>query len=209
MDPVNTQSHYDVLGVSPEASAATIRDSYRRLAREFHPDHAVGSAAGGNRMPTINAAYHVLSDPGRRAVYDAEQRGRDAATSTATSTRERYEGYADVGSQEFRRPDLPARIPWRSLLFFSAVAIIAIVVMAQFVEPSEPAAPDGILRNGDCVEILDNNDAREIPCQGAGDLVVRQFIAFDRTCSSGWQPHRDRQGMGIACVEQVPDDPGE
>lgn len=192
------RSHYDVLGVAPDASSEVIRESYRRLAREFHPDRTVGSAVGGDKMPEINAAYHVLSDPARRAVYDAQRReGPVAAGPTGRSTEsdDHREGY------RFAYPDGPARIPWRGLLVASAIAIIGIIVLAQFVEPGEPAPPDGILRTGDCVEILANGDADEIACAGPGDVVVRQFIAFDRVCSNGLEPHRDRQGMGVACVE--------
>jgi hypothetical protein len=204
LQSVNRRSHYDVLGVAPDASHTTIRESYRRLAREFHPDRVAGSAAGGDRMPMINEAYRVLSDPGRRAVYDAERRSPGAGVSDA-ARRGSGHGSAtasdEVPAYQYRHPEGPARIPWRSLLFFSGVAIVAIVVLAQFAEPAAPGTPDGILRNGDCVEILANNDAREVSCTGVGDLVVRQFIAFDRVCSNGWEPHRDRQGMGVACVE--------
>ena len=104
----------------------------------------------------------------------------------------------------FQHPEGPARIPWRTLTFFSLIAILGIVVLAQFSEPGEPGAPDGILRNGDCVEVLPNNLVGEVACVGPGDLVVRQFIAFDRVCSNGWVAYQDRQGMGIACVETRP-----
>ena len=77
-------------------------------------------------------------------------------------------------------------------------------MLAQFNEPGDPAAPDGILRNGDCVEVLPNNLVGEVACTGEGDLVVRQFIAFDRVCSNGWSAYQDRQGMGVACVETSP-----
>ncbi len=102
----------------------------------------------------------------------------------------------------YQHPEGPARIRWRVLSICTVAAIVAIVVLAQFSEPGEPSAPDGVLRNGDCVEIMDNTDVREIACEGAGDLVVRQFIAFDRECSNGWERHRDRQGMGVACIEE-------
>ena len=154
-------------------------------------------------MPAINAAYHVLSDPGRRAVYDVERRAGAASAPVAPQARDDIADVDDgVHPHAFRFPDGPARIPWRGLLFCSFLAIAAIVVLAQFSEPSEPGAPDGILRTGDCVEILANGDAKEIMCTGSEDLVVRQFIAFDRVCSNGWEAHRDRQGMGVACVER-------
>jgi signal peptidase I len=60
---------YEVLGVSPDASSEEIRDAYWRLVR-FH--RTEGEAAW---MPThlgeIQAAYDVLSDPARRAEFDA------------------------------------------------------------------------------------------------------------------------------------------
>ncbi len=160
----------------------------------------MGSAAGGDKMPAINAAYHVLSDPGRRAVYDAERRAPVSPSPDSSGTESGAEERSTVGYR-FAYPDGPARIPWRGLLVASAIAIIGIVVLAQFTEPGEPAPPDGILRTGDCVEILANGDADEIACDGSGDIVVRQFIGFDRVCSNGLEAHRDRQGMGVACVE--------
>ena len=70
-------------------------------------------------------------------------------------------------------------------------------------EPGEPAPPDGILRNGDCVEIELDNDAREVACTGdlSVDRGVRAVIPFDDTCPGLLRPHRDRLGMGVACVE--------
>ncbi len=199
---MNGRSHYDVLGIGADASSSEIREAYRNLARQFHPDRVQGSAAGGDRMPMINEAYRVLSDPGRRAVYDAA--ARSARSRAAQSTGADVEESPEPADYRFHHPDGPARVPWRSLLFFSGLAITAIVVLAQFSKPPGPTPPDGILRNGDCVEIEPNNDAREVACVGEGDLVVRQFISFDRVCSNGWTPHRDRQGMGIACIEQRP-----
>jgi molecular chaperone DnaJ len=203
---VASRTHYDVLGVRSTADAATIRTAYRSLAREYHPDRvAHSSAAGSNNMPAINEAYRILSDPGRRAMYDRSLSSGQASTQPLTSapgpepeTAERW----NIGGDMYARP---ARIPWRSLLLFTSIAIFAIVVLAQFVQPTGPQPPDGILRNGDCVQILDNGDAREIACTGVNDLVVRAFNpTFDASCPGRTVRHRDRLGMGVACVE-VPD----
>ena len=200
------RTHYDVLGVRSTADAATIRTAYRSLARDYHPDRAAhSSAAGSNTMPAINEAYRVLNDPGRRAMYDRSLSGGHANTQRPTSapgpeseTAERW----TIGGDVYVRP---ARIPWRSLLLFSSIAIVAIVVLAQFVQPTGPQPPDGILRNGDCVQILDNGDAREIACTGIGDMIVRAFNpTFDASCPGRTVPHRDRLGMGVACIE-LPD----
>lgn len=96
----------------------------------------------------------------------------------------------------------PARIPWRSVLFVAMLAIIGIVVLAQFTEPGEPRGPDGIIQIGSCVTIEPNGDAREVLCTAdpAVDLVVEGFVPFDEACPGGTVAHRDRQGMGVACV---------
>lgn len=201
---MNGRSHYDVLGVPTTASATTIRESYRRLAREHHPDRTMGSAVGGQEMPMINEAYRVLSDPGRRAVYDAERRGtpRRVATDASEPYVERYEP-----SSTFQYPPGPARVPWRGLLFCSVIAIVAIVVLAQFSEPSGPSTPDNILQTAECVEILPNLAANEIACTGNGDLVVRQVVSRQGLCPSEFEYHDDRQGMVGVCLEQMPTDP--
>jgi len=68
-------------------------------------------------------------------------------------------------------------------------------------KPAGPAPVDNLLRSGDCVAIEPNLDAREVPCTGARtDLVVVQLIPISSRCPAGTEGHRDRQGMGIACI---------
>jgi curved DNA-binding protein CbpA len=66
MDP------YTELGVDPGASAATIAQAHRRLAKRYHPDLNPGPEAAA-RMRRINEAWRILSDPRRRASHDAGQ----------------------------------------------------------------------------------------------------------------------------------------
>ena len=61
---------YDVLGVPRDASADAIKQAYRRLARQHHPDANRGNPASEERFKEINAAYEVLSDPEKRARFD-------------------------------------------------------------------------------------------------------------------------------------------
>lgn len=205
---MTVRTHYNVLGVAPDSDDATIRVAYRQLARDHHPDRVKSSAAGGRDMPTINEAYRVLSDPGRRAMYDRSLRSPTSSGSADGSATSRSSGGFDEPEERWDvgGPDLltPARFPWRSVLVFSSIAIIVILVLAQFSGVDTSVGPDGILRNGDCVEIEANGDAREVLCTGEADLVVRAFIPFDGTCPGLTEPHRDRQGMGVACVD-VPD----
>ena len=61
---------YDALEVSPWASASVIKAAYRCLAQYHHPDKNPGSDSAGERLAQINHAYAILSEPGRRQVYD-------------------------------------------------------------------------------------------------------------------------------------------
>lgn len=61
---------YDTLEVSPWASASVIKAAYRCLAQHHHPDKNPGSDSAGERLAQINHAYAILSEPGRRQVYD-------------------------------------------------------------------------------------------------------------------------------------------
>ncbi len=63
------QDYYLVLGITENASQADIKEAYRRLAKEYHPDHYKG-----NHRPfqAIQEAYSVLSDPARRRQHDLQ-----------------------------------------------------------------------------------------------------------------------------------------
>ena len=65
-----SQNHYQVLGVPASASAEVIKQAYRRLANQLHPDKHGGDSRYEEQFKAVAAAYRVLGDPGRRAQYD-------------------------------------------------------------------------------------------------------------------------------------------
>lgn len=68
------KDYYKTLGVEPGASDADIKAAYRRLARKYHPD--VSKEAGAEeRFKSINEAYEVLKDPGKRNAYEQLRAG--------------------------------------------------------------------------------------------------------------------------------------
>lgn len=62
--------YYEILGVGRAADEKEIRQAYRRLARQHHPDVNPGDDGAAERFKSINAAYEVLSDADKRARYD-------------------------------------------------------------------------------------------------------------------------------------------
>lgn len=61
---------YAVLGVKKDVSDAELKKTYRKLARQFHPDSNPGDAKAEARFKEISEAYSVLSDPQMRQEYD-------------------------------------------------------------------------------------------------------------------------------------------
>jgi molecular chaperone DnaJ len=64
-----TETHYQVLQISDRATADEIKQSYRQLAKKFHPD-VNGGKANSDRIIKINAAYEILGDEHKRREYD-------------------------------------------------------------------------------------------------------------------------------------------
>jgi molecular chaperone DnaJ len=61
---------YAVLGVSKNVSEADLKKTYRKLARQYHPDSNPGDAKAEARFKEISEAHSVLSDPEQRKEYD-------------------------------------------------------------------------------------------------------------------------------------------
>ncbi|MBN1548027.1 MAG: DnaJ domain-containing protein [Syntrophaceae bacterium] len=63
--------YYKILGLEKDASQKQIRDAYRQLALQHHPDRNRDHPEATDRMKEINESYAVLSDPAKRREYDA------------------------------------------------------------------------------------------------------------------------------------------
>lgn len=154
-------------------------------------------------MAAVNEAWRVLGDADRRRRYDADlaaaerQAGSPGPARTAFVT-DHTAGAADPApaAQPYHEP---ARFPWRFMAGLASVGVALVIFGVIVYDAPPPAAPDGILRHGDCVVLTSNLEAVEVTC-GAHDAVVDRLIPVDQTCPADTTPYRDQLGMGIACV---------
>lgn len=65
-------NHYKTLGITESASQSQVKQAYRRLAKQFHPD-SQNQGATTEKIASVNAAYEVLGDVDARQQYDVER----------------------------------------------------------------------------------------------------------------------------------------
>jgi len=70
VNPVSKRDYYEVLGIGKDAGEADIKGAYRRLARQYHPDHHPDDPTCEDKFKEASEAYSVLSDAQKRATYD-------------------------------------------------------------------------------------------------------------------------------------------
>lgn len=73
--PPEVTDYYEFLQISPKAEVATIHRVYRFMAARFHPDNP--EAGDPERFLLLNRIYEILSNPERRAEYDASRQERE------------------------------------------------------------------------------------------------------------------------------------
>lgn len=101
-------NYYEVLGVERSANDQEIRDQFRRLARENHPDRYRGpdKADAERKFQTLTEAVNVLTNPGKRRQHDEQLTGvtgRGAADFAQVA-----KAYMSKGVKAFKDGDLAA-----------------------------------------------------------------------------------------------------
>lgn len=97
-------NYYKTLGVAEGASQAQVKQAYRKLAKQFHPD-SQNQGATHEKIALVNAAYEVLGDVNTRRQYDVERRllaktKQRERTSRAVDSQNRYRKRKTSGAAE-------------------------------------------------------------------------------------------------------------
>ena len=180
------------------------------MVRKLHPDaDGLETADFSLALAAVSQAWSVLGNTTSRRLYDeslsVKSKNRQASNPKKSTINENFEDLADdfVDQADFEVPRVivRAKVPWRFLLSLVAVGALLILILHSSSSPSIQQGPDSLIQSGSCVAFDLTQAVYEVSCDGPNDGVVRQLIGFDRTCSSDTFGYRDRQGMGIACLE--------
>ncbi|MGB0564206.1 MAG: DnaJ C-terminal domain-containing protein [Spirulinaceae cyanobacterium] len=95
----NFRNYYEILEISSQAAPDEIKRSFRRLARQYHPDMNPGDKIAEDKFKDLNEAYEILSDEGRRNQYDQFKR----ALESMNKRKPKRSGGRDPQVQDFDR----------------------------------------------------------------------------------------------------------
>jgi molecular chaperone DnaJ len=141
------KDHYQVLAVPTSASTETIKKAFRGMAMKYHPDKHNNSTAATRKFTEIQEAYHILSDPRKRAAYNYERYRnlpQNAEKPLAQSPEEILHASSNLYNQlRLRDPD---RID-RDILFFQLMEILSAHNLAVLKESDNQEVNKQILRN--------------------------------------------------------------
>jgi molecular chaperone DnaJ len=96
------RDYYDVLGVRRDADAQEIKSQYRKIALKYHPDRNPGDNAAEENFKEAAEAYRVLSDPGKRQIYDQfGHRGLEGMSNSSAGFEDIFSSFGDVFEEFF------------------------------------------------------------------------------------------------------------
>jgi hypothetical protein len=210
-------THYDVLGVAPDAAPEELRRAYLGLARRLHPDRVAsttsqtGADRSARRMQQVNEAWGVLRDPARRADYDRALARVTAEAPPPPPSSPRRATIDDLEDLELDTPiphplavpgDIGLSIvrmaPWLAL----AAILVGIYVFTAFARPERRAAdPQHLLDR--CVLIDASSTVGAVSCDEPNDGRVERVVNTSAGCPLGSTARR--QDSSWLCL--VPADP--
>lgn len=135
MDHATGPDYWAVLGLEPGADAQTLKRAFRTQARRWHPDLNGSDPVAEERFKRVNEAYAVLSDPRRRAAWEAGEQVAEESADPFASGFPDFSTYLDalLGGTPRREGNGARERAWES--------------------DGIPARLELVLRDGTCVEV--------------------------------------------------------
>ena len=175
---------YRVLGLTPDATDEQVKQAYRRLAKQYHPDMNPGDEAAAQRMNEINAAYDQIKNPPKQTTYQnaydpfsgwrhAQSEQADGSLLTAARNYIRYGSFSNALNVLNSMPAQQRTAEW---YYLSAIANSQLGNYVLAVEQINRA-----------VEMEPNNDAYR---QAMQDITAggRTYSSDRQTWFSGGNP---------------------
>jgi len=179
------KSHYEILGVAPDADEEAIKTAYRRAAREFHPD-VNGAPEARVAFEQATTAYETLLDPERRKAYDQVHRTL-SEQERAAEIRENMRRIREERERE-KEAELAKRAEERRVEHMQATQGQATEKVRILVQTMEALAAQGRLEEADrtALEIIEQDPKNAAAYAVRADWAMQQgnakaasrFMAF-------------------------------
>ena len=188
------RDYYEVLGVGREAGESDIKAAYRKLARQFHPDHHPDDPTAEDKFKEASEAYSVLSDPQKRAAFDRYgHAGLQGAAGQGGVNPEAFADFSDIlgdffggqfgdlfggGGRRRNRAQRGEDVRYDlEVGFEDAVFGLNAEIQVPRMEPCEHCRATGA---------EPGSAASTCPtCHGRGEILYQQsFLSIRRTCST-------------------------
>ena len=181
--------HYATLGVAKTATAAEIKQSFRRLASQHHPDKGGDTA----KFQSIQAAYAVLGDEQKRAEYDNPQPQFGGFSGFGGGHPHFNDIFSQMFGGGFGQPQHPRRNHVRMSLYISLLDVA---------QGGKKAVAVATSQGQSTVEIdlpLGLNDGDNIHYQGLAPGGMDLVITFRIQPNAAWQ----RDGLNLTISHSI------
>ena len=128
-------NHYQILQIKISASAQEIKQAYRRLVKEFHPDSQHVNA-NHETIIQLNAAYEVLSDPHHRRAYDQKLGNSVEYRQEKNSTASEFYRH---NRQQYKREEV-SQSQWLQAVYAPIINLVGSIIMPLDEEIEELSA---------------------------------------------------------------------